>query len=350
MIRKIPIILVILASLSLFLSGCGREETQTPAPAPASGEKISSEQKKITICLLPKKKGIPYFSSCAEGAQEAAKELDDVEVIYDGPTDGSPEKSAAMIEKWTLQKVDAICISPNDPDVLAPAMKKAREQGVKILTWDADSLPETRLFMVNQATPQQIGYALVDTMVKDIGGEEPEAEVAIITATLTAANQNAWIKYIKERLEQKYPKMKLVAIKPSKEDQKLAFEVTQDFMKAYPNLKGIFAISSVAFPASAEAVKQAGMAGKIHVEGLATPNDMRDYVKDGTIKSVVLWNTKDLGYLTIQAARKAVKGELKAGETSIDAGRLGTKKIEGDQILLGDILVFTKDNIDKFDF
>jgi rhamnose ABC transporter rhamnose-binding protein len=341
-------IMVILTCIAIFLSACGREESQAPAPSPE--ENISSEQKKIVICLLPKKKGVPYFSSCAKGAQEAANELGDVELIYDGPTDGSPEKSAAMIEKWTLQKVDAIAISPNDPDVLAPAMKKAREKGVKILTWDADSLPETRLFMVNQATPQQIGYALVDTMAKDIGGEEPEGEVAIITATLTAANQNAWILYIKERLEQKYPKMKLVAIKPSKEDQKLAFEVAQDFMKAYPGLKGIFAISSVAFPAAAEAVKQAGKAGKIHVEGLATPNDMRDYVKDGTVKSVILWNTKDLGYLTVHAARKAVKGELKPGDTFIEAGKLGRKKIEGDQILLGDILVFTKDNIDQYDF
>lgn len=350
MIRKILMIMVILTAVAIFLSGCGREEAQAPAPASAPGEKISSEQKKITICLLPKKKGLPYFSSCAEGAQEAANELGDVELIYDGPTDGSPEKSASMIEKWTLQKADAIAVSPNDPEVLAPAMKNAREKGVTVLTWDADSLPETRLFMVNQATPQEIGYALVDTMAKDIGGDEPEGEVAIITATLTAANQNAWIKYIKERLEQKYPKMKLVSVKPSKEDQKLAFEVTQDFMKAYPNLKGIFAISSVAFPASAEAVKQAGKADNILVTGLSTPNNMRDYVKDGTVKSVILWNTKDLGYLTIHAARKVVKGELKSGDTFIEAGRLGRKKIEGDQILLGDILVFTKENIDNFNF
>jgi len=348
MIQKILKIMVVLTAVTLFLSSCGREETPAPAPEPA---KISgTEKKKITICMLPKKKGLPYFSSCAEGAQEAAKELGDVELIYDGPTDGSPEKSAGMIEKWTLQNVDAIAISPNDPDVLAPAMRKAREKGIKILTWDADCLPDTRMFMVNQATPKEIGYALADTMAKDIGGGSPEGEVAIITATLTAANQNAWIKYIKERLEQKYPGLKLVAIKPSNEDQKLAFEVAQDFMKAYPNLKGIFAISSVAFPAAAEAVKQSGKAGKIHVEGLATPNDMREYVKDGTIKSVILWDTKDLGYLTIHAARNAVKGTLKSGDTSIEAGRLGRKKIEGDQILLGNILVFTKDNIDKYKF
>src|SRR5439155_8517233 len=146
-----------------------------------------------------------------------------------------------MIEKWTLQGVDVIAVSPNDPNVLAPAMKRAREKGVHMITWDADGLPGSREFFVNQATAQAIGYGLVDTMVKDLGGD-PQGDVAIITAALTAANQNEWIKHIRTRLE-KYPKLHLAAIKPSNEDQMLAFQVAQDLVKAHPGLKGIFAIS-----------------------------------------------------------------------------------------------------------
>jgi len=126
--------------------------------------------------------------------------------------------------------------------------------------------------------------------------------------------------------------------------------VTQDLMKAYPNLRGIFAISSVAFPGAAEAVKQAGMSGKVMVTGLSTPNDMRKYVEDGTVKSVVLWNTKDLGYLTVHAARALAKGGLKPGATSIQAGRLSERKVVGDNVMLGQILVFTKENIQDYDF
>jgi len=336
-----------LAAVVLCLWGCGGNETETSS-APNSGGAVAAEEQ-ITVSLLPKKKGVPYFSSCAEGAQEAAKELGNVKLIYDGPTDGSPEKSAAMIEKWTLQGVDVIAVSPNDPEVLAPAMRKAREKGVHVMTWDADGVPDSREFMVNQATPKQIGYALVDTLYSDIGQSEGEVEVAIITATLTAANQNAWIEFIKERLPE-YPNLKLVEVKPSGEDQKLAFQVAQDLMKAYPNLKGIFAISSVAFPGAAEAVKQAGKAGEVMVTGLATPNDMRSYVEDGTVKSVVLWNTKDLGYLTVRVARALADGDLKPGDTTFAAGRLGQKKIEGDQVLLGDILVFNNENIGQFNF
>ena len=325
-----------------------------PAAPKAAGSdaKPAASTGKETICFLPKKKGLPYFTSCAAGAEEAAKELG-IELIYDGPTDGSPEKAASMIERWTLQGVQAICVSPNDPNVLAPAMKKARGKGIHVLTWDADGLPDAREFMVSQATSQGIGAALVDAMARDLGatpgGDSPTGDVAIVTATLTAANQNEWITFMRDRLKS-YPGLKLVEVKPSNEDQRQAFQVTKDLLNAYPNLKGVWGISSVSFPAAAEAIKQGGKGGQVLVTGLSTPNDMKSYVHDGTVKSVILWNTKDLGYLTIQAAHAAVKGELKAGATTLKAGRLGEKKVEGDKVQLGDILVFTKDNIDQFDF
>lgn len=330
------------------LVGCSGDKSGGAEPKKDGGATVSNGEK-IKVYLLPKKKGISYFTSCSEGAEEAAKELGDVELVYDGPTDGSAEAAARMIEQWQLKDADVIAVSPNDPAVVGDAMKKAREAGVKVITWDADSAKDTREFLVNQATPQDIGYGLVDAMANDLGGEKAVGEVAVVTATLTAANQNDWIKYIKERLP-KYPGLKLIAVKPSNEDQRLAMSVTQDLMKAYPNLKGIFAISSVAFPGAAEAVKQAGMSGKVMVTGLSTPNDMRKYVEDGTVKSVVLWNTKDLGYLTVYVAHALAKGELKEGSTSIKAGRLGDKKVVGDNVMLGQILVFTKDNIKDFNF
>ena len=332
---------------TLCLFGCGSDDPVNTSTGSASS--ATSSGKKITVAMLPKKKGVPYFTSCSEGAMEAAKELGNVELIYDGPTSGEAAEAVKLIDQWTAQGVDVIAVSPNDPEVLAPAMKRAREAGIKVITWDADAGPETREFMVNQATPKEIGFALVDGMAKDLGGESASGEVAIVTAALTAANQNEWIKHMKVRLEE-YPNLKLVGIKPSNEDQKLAFSVSQDMMKAYPNLKGIFAISSVAFPGAAEAIKQAGKSGKVFVTGLSTPNDMRTYVKDGVVKSVILWNTKDLGYLTIYTARALADGDLKSGSSAIKAGRLGEKKVEGDNVMLGGTITFTKENIDDFDF
>ena len=337
---------LLLAGLGL-LAGCG---PHSAAPPGGSAAPAVSGGKRVSVYLLPKKKGIAYFSSCNDGAQQAAKELGDVDLTYDGPTDGAPEKAASLIETWTLKGADVIAVSPNDPSVLAPAMTAAKAKGVHVLTWDADGQPAARDFFVNQATSEQIGNALVDTMVTDLGGpDKAVGKVAVVTATLTAANQNEWIKYIKARLL-KYPKLELVAVKPCNEDQNVAFQVTQDLIKTYPDLKGVFGISSVAFPGAAEAVKQAGKGGQVLVTGLSTPNAMKAYVQDGTVKSVILWNTQDLGYLTVYAAEAVAKGTLKPGATSFKAGRLGEKKIVGDNILLGDILIFNKDNIGKYDF
>ena len=332
---------------AVLAAGCG---PHNDSPSGGGTTPAVSSGKRVSVYLLPKKKGIAYFSSCNDGAQQAAKELGDVDLTYDGPTDGAPEKAASLIETWTLKGADVIAISPNDPSVLAPAMTAARAKGVHVLTWDADGKPGTRDFFVNQATSEQIGDALVKTMVNDLGGaDKAVGKVAVVTATLTAANQNEWIKYIKARLLD-YPKLELVAVKPCNDDQNLAFQVTQDLIKTYPDLKGVFGISSVAFPGAAEAVKQAGKSGQVLVTGLSTPNAMKAYVQDGTVKSVILWNTQDLGYLTVYAAEAVAKGTLKPGATSFKAGRLGEKKIVGDNILLGGLLVFNKGNIGKYDF
>lgn len=340
--------LLALLALSILLVGCSGGE-KSAGTGTSTEPTTESKGKKITVALLPKKKGVPYFTSCSEGAMEAAAELGNVELIYDGPTSGEAADAVKLIDQWVAQGVDVIAVSPNDPAVLSPAMKRAKDAGIRVITWDADADPANREFFVNQATAEQIANALVDTMAADLGGNAAEGEVAIVTASLTAANQNEWIKFMKERLP-KYPGLKLIATKPSNEDQKLAFSVTQDLMKANPNLKGIFAISSVAFPGAAEAIKQAGQTGSVMVTGLSTPNDMKTYVNDGVVKSVVLWNTKDLGYLTVFAARALVDGELKSGSTTIKAGRLGEKQVNGDHVMLGGTMTFTKENIANFDF
>jgi ABC-type sugar transport system substrate-binding protein len=334
---------------AIALGGCSKSEstsgTSTTGPS-------ASRQGDITVFLLPKKKSVPYFESCAAGANEAAQSLGGIDLTYDGPTSGSADEAAKMIEQWTLQGANVIAVSASNPAVLAPVMKSARDKGVHVITWDADTPPDSREFFVCQASSEQIGNALTDTLAKDIGAgnaDKADGEVAIVTAQMTAANQNEWIKYIKERLA-KYPELKLVDIQPSDDDQTKAQQITQDLIKAHPNLKGIFAISSQAFPGTAEAIKQAGKVGQIQVTGLSTPNDMKKYVNDGTVKSVVLWNTKDLGYLTICVAKAVADGTLKKGATTFNAGRLGEKKVEGDTVLLGGILVFNKDSINQYDF
>jgi len=334
------------------LAGCGGGRTKEPgaggggtAGGPAAARRPAG--KRLRIALLPKVKGISYFTSCKRGAEEAAQELGNVELIYDGPTDGDPRRQAELIEQWVVDGVDAICISPNAPGVVAGALREARAAGIKVLTWDADGAADTREFFVNQATAAAIAEGLVRTMLADLG-PDAAGDVVIISSDATSANQNSWIDVMKPALAA--TKLKLATIKYPGENAAAALADATDVIGKYPNLKGIFGISSVSFPAEAEAVEQAGAKGRILVTGLSTPNDMRKFVQSGTVRSVVLWNTVDLGYLTVRAAAAAVEGSLRPGAESFSAGRLGTVKLSGDDILLGDILVFTKENIEKFDF
>lgn len=225
-------------------------------------------------------------------------------------------------------------------------MQEALAQGVKCIAWDADTPPESRSFFVNQATPEQIGYKLVDVLAEEMGGV---GEVAIVSSSQTSSNQNAWMGHMKRRLE-RYPDMKLVAVEYPGEDQDRALETTRTLLKAYPNLKGVWGLSSVSFPGAAEAIRQAGKSGQVHVTGVSTPAPMKSYVDDGTVQSIVLWDTRDLGYLTIFAAEAVATGKLKPGDTRLKAGRLGERAVVGDNVMLGDILIFNKDNIAQFDF
>jgi len=337
-----------LASIAIAVSIFGCAKHDSPQTTGTSGETAtaSAGSHKLRVALLPKIKGISYFSSCFKGAEEAAKELG-IDLIYDGPTDGNPRKQAEMIEQWTIDGVDVICVAPNAPDVVASAMQEARAAGVSVITWDADGTAESRSFFVNQASAQAIGEGMVNAMLQDLG-PDTEGDVVIISADATSENQNAWIETMKPALAKS--KLKLATIKYSGENASNALADSQDVISKYPNLKGIFGISSVSFPGAAEAVEQSGKGGKILVNGLSTPNDMKKFVQNGTVRSFILWHTVDLGYLTIHVAKALAAGELKPGATSLKAGRLGELSIVGDNVMLGDILVFTKANIDQYDF
>ncbi len=305
----------------------------------------SESKSKLTIALLPKSKGNQYFVTCEKGARTAAAELN-AELKFDGPINSDPAKQNEIVENWITDGVDVICAACENKDSISTALKKAQAAGIKVVTYDADAQPDARSFFVNQATAQGIGEQLMDTAASLTGSE---GEFAIITGTLTAANLNEWIKYIK--LEQaKYPNMKLVDIKPCDDQKDKAQQEATNLLSAYPNLKAIVAVCSPAVPGAAEAVKQAGKAGAVKVLGLGLPSENKAYVKAGVTQAVILWNVEQLGYLSVMAGAAVAKGELAPGAKEFTAGKLGKMKVEGDNIVLGKPFVFTKENIDQFDF
>ena len=331
---KRTLILLLAAGLTA-ATGC----RQAP-PTPSGG------QKTLTIALMPKSKGNAYFISCKSGADKAARELG-AELIFDGPTDPDPAKQNEIVENWITLGVDAIAVACENREGISTALRKARSKGINVITYDADALPDARQFFVNQATPQGIGHALMDEAGRLCGGE---GEFAIITASLTAGNMIEWQKTIMQRRAEKYPNLKMVALRPCDDLKDKAQSEATALLSANPNLKLIMAICSPAVPGAAEAVKQAGKAGRVKVIGLGMPSENRRYVKEGVTDTVILWKTEDLGYLTVYAAQAVAKGSLHLGDKTFKAGALGDFEIQGDNILLGKPFLFNKDNIDQFNF
>jgi rhamnose transport system permease protein len=317
-----------------------REGTPTGAASSTKGS-----LKRVTVGMMPKAVGDPYFISCRAGAEEAAKEFN-VDMIWDGPTGVDAAKQSEVVQGWITRRVDAIAVAVANGPAISSVLRKARAQGIKVVTWDADAEPDARDYFVDQATPQGIGNTLTDETAKVLNND---GEFAIITGALTAANQNLWIQYIRERVAAKYPKLKLAAVRPSDDDRDKSFSETQTLLNVYPKIRAIIAISAPASPGAAEAVKQSGRTD-VKVIGLSLPNLCKPYVHDGSMASVVLWKTKDLGYLSIDVAAALARGTFPTGAHTFDAGRLGKIEIQGTDIVLGEPFVFNKSNIDQFDF
>jgi rhamnose transport system substrate-binding protein len=332
--------LVSLASLSLALWGCSRSAPQS-ATLPGAGP----PGKQYTIALMPKSKGNAYFISCRKGAEEAASELG-VKLLWDGPTEPDPAKQNEIVETWITRGVDCIAVAAENRAGISTALRKARQNGIKVITWDSDAETDARDFLVNQATPEGIGTLLMDEAAKVLGDR---GEFAIITASLTAANMNEWQKHIEARRSDKYPELKMAALRPCDDLKDKAFAEATAVLNAYPNVQLLMAICSPAVPGAAEAVKQAGR-NDVKVVGLGLPNDNKRYVHEGITAAVILWKTIDLGYLTVHAAHALCAGTLEPGASSFQAGRLGAVEVRGDNVLLGAPFTFTNENIDQFDF
>ncbi len=313
---------------------------RSAAPAAAAGAGHTP-----VIAVMPKAKGDPYFVSCRAGAEEAARELG-VELIWDGPTGLDAAKQNEIVESWITRGVDAIAVAVENQAGISTVLRKARAKGIHVLTWDADAEPDAREYFLNQATPEGIGNALTDEAARLLNGT---GDFAIITGALSAANQNQWIEFIRKRVAEKHPGLNLVTIRPSDDDRDKAFSETQTIMKVHPTVKLVMAISAPAVPGAGEAIRQSGRKD-VDVIGLSLPGICKTYIHDGSVQTIFLWNTRNLGYLTVYAGTMLSLNKVPPGATTFPAGRLGALEISGSQIILGAPLLIDKKNIDKLDF
>ncbi len=343
--RRGAALTAVAASAALLLTACGGDGEEAGGGGGGGGE---GGGEAAAITFLPKNLGNPYFDTSNAGGQEAVEELGGTfsEV---GPTEASPTSQVSFIETAAQQGVDALVVSANDPEAICDALNEARGVGVKVVTFDSDTNPDCRDLFINQATAEGIAKVQVDLITEQIGDE---GQIAILSASANATNQNAWIELMQAELETNHPNVELVEIAYGDDDDQRSFDQTAALLQTYPDLKGIVSPTTVGIAAAARYLSTSEYQGQVALTGLGTPNQMREYVKDGTVEAFALWNPADLGYLAAYAANALATGEIsgEAGDT-FEAGRLGSFEVGDDaSVLLGDPFVFDAENIDDFDF
>jgi rhamnose transport system substrate-binding protein len=353
---------VLLAALTLVaalvLAACGSTKSDESSSSSGGAQSTSTSsqanaeaplKKGLKVVSIPKQLGNPYEEFEHSGVQEALKELGGSDRIQ-GSTDAGASSQVPLINSIVQQKPDAIVIAGNDPNAVAPALKQAAQRGIKVVGMDSDVAANARSVFVNQVTTKLVGENQVESIGKQIGYK---GDIAILSATANATNQNAWIKVMKDTLKQpKYKNMRLVKVAYGDDDDQKSFQEMQGLIQAYPNLKGVISPTTVGVAAAARYLSSSPQKGKIKLTGLGFPNQMRKFVKDGTVDEFQLWVPKDVGYLAGYAAAALASGQItgKPGE-KFKAGRLGEYTIgQNGEIVLGPLTTFNKQNIDKFDF
>jgi ribose/xylose/arabinose/galactoside ABC-type transport system permease subunit/ABC-type sugar transport system substrate-binding protein len=308
-------------------------------------QRESGASHRLKIAVMPKAKGDPYFMSARAGAEEAARELR-ADLIWDGPTSLDAAQQNEQVENWIAMHVDAIVVAVANRGSISTVLRKARQFGIAVVTWDSDADPDARDYFLNQATPEGIAKTLTDEAERLLPGG---GHFAIITGPLSAENQNEWIACIRRELAERQSRLTLATVRPSDDDRDKAFTETQNILKVLPDVKLIMDISAPAVPGSAEAVLQSGRRD-VDVIGLSLPTICKPYIHGGSVQSIVLWNTRDLGYLTVYAGWLDAQHKVDRSATSLSVGRLGRLTVRGSEIVLGTPLIINKANIDRLDF
>lgn len=344
------------AALALGAAACGgttkKSTSDSGGGAAANAGKADPNaplKKNLKIAFLPKQVNNPYETIVDKAGIAGAKEYGG-QAKEVGPSDASASSQISYLNTLIQQRQDAILIAANDPNAVCGPLQQAMSRKIAVVTYDSDAARQCRDIFINQASSEEIGRSEIKVMSDLIGGK---GKIAILSATANATNQNTWIKFMRDELTKpEYAGIKLVKVAYGDDDDQKSFQQTQGLLQAYPDLKGIIAPTTVGIAAAARYVSASKYKGKVVVSGLGTPDQMRKFVKDGTVTKFELWNPGDLGYLAAYAAAALASGQISGapGET-FKAGRLGTRTIGKDgEVILGPPTVFDKDNIDDFHF
>lgn len=304
----------------------------------------------VKLFMLPKFTGIPPFTQANQGAAQLAKTFG-YHLDYGGPTTASATEQVKFIDSSVARGYKGIFISADDPAVVTPALKRARQNGVTVVSYDSDVLPAGRSVYVEGTSAAFIAQVQLDMLGSQIGYK---GDFVILSAQATDTNQVQWNKLLVQDLKKpKYAGMHLVTIvNPPDDSTPTAVKYAQSILKQYPNIKGIIAPTTIAVAAAAQVVQQEGVCSKYVVTGLGDPKQMESYVKSGCVKQFALWSFTREGQVAMCAMHALLTHTItgKANDT-FTCDSLGSFKVKaGGTVTAGPPTVFTNKNFNLYTF
>lgn len=357
--RRLTSLIGLLAVLALVAAACGSDSTTAEPASDGSAEDGAgsgdsdgtSDVNDLSITYIPKQLNNPYTNVVLGGGEGGAAEAGFEGIAVVGPLDASASSQVSFINAETQAGTDVIVIAANDPDAVGPALQEARDGGAKIVAFDSDTNPDFRDVFISQVVAKDVALIQVELIAEQIGGA---GQIAILSATANATNQNEWIKFIEEELASNpdYADIELVATVYGDDDDTKSFQEAQGLLQAYPDLKGIISPTTVGIAATGRYLSTSEYKGQVALTGLGLPNEMRPFVKDGTVTAFALWDPAQLGYVAAYAGRALAAGEISGAEgDTFTAGELGERTVgEGGIVIVGPPTVFNAENIDNYDF
>ena len=312
--------------------------------APARAADIDTGRA-IKVAMVPKLVGLSVFKANQQGAAQAAKKLN-IDFLYTGPVTASAQGQVDVFNSLIARRFAVITTTSNNPTQLAPSLRRARKQGIKVVSYDSDVAADARDFFIQNTDYAKHGKALVDAVAKYTG---PDAQVAILSSTPDATIQNEWIHALKAYMTSAYPKMKIVTTQYGQSSPSQSLTAGLNILQANPGVKGIIAPDGAAEVGAAAAVEKLGMTGKVFVTGCSDPDSIRQYVKSGIIRESPLWDEVKEGMLVMYVARLAANNAIQPNG-SFTAGDLGSFTAKDRVIVFSQPLVFDKNNIDNYHF
>lgn len=300
----------------------------------------------MRIGLVAKSLGNGFFTAVHKGGDEAAAELGGVDVIFTGPATPTAEGQLEVLNSLIAQHVDAIVVSANDPDALVPTLRRASQRGIKVISYDSAVNGDGRLVHLSAASDRLIGETCVKLAAEAMAGRP--GKLAIVSATPTSTNQNAWITAMISAIPQ-HPGLELMSVVYGDDIADKSYRETVALLRRYPDLAVIVSPSSVGIVAAAKAVEDEKRTSQVYVTGLGLPSELEGHVVSGTVKSFTMWNPVDLGYSAIQIAVRSLRGEKTGPNSTVSVGRLGQISFDANGVgAMGKLNVYDSSNVAEF--